>query len=201
MVFRGSVRHEAFNQNYFFLLDRRPTPTNSPARLVPVPPPAGMPLHTPAPLERSPPVGLHISTARASLHAAAACQPGQPSFPRSVRPRARAPNKPLDFPHTRALARKLQPHTVILLPRNLATYSVRARASSLQPIPPAPSCFILLPYARRHTHTLRSLAPPLSCTLRDNPSLPHTRALQHSRLPYATLAHTRSLLTATLRSP
>ena len=66
--------------------------------------------------------------------------------------------------------------------------------------PPAPS-YLLLPYARRHTHTLRSLAPPLSCTLRDNPSLPHTRALQHSRLPYATLAHTRSLLTAALRSP
>ena len=189
MVFRGSVRHEAFNQNYFFLpVDNAfPPPTPRP------PPNSRSTRRSTARRYASPHTGsthrprsnaalLSASTARASLHAAA-CQPGQPSFPRSVRPRARAPNKPLDFPHTRALARKLQPHTVILLPRNLATYSVRARASSLQPIPPAPSCFILLPYARRHTHTLRSLAPPLSCTLRDNPSLsPHARSSSSAQL-------------------
>ena len=136
----------------------RPTP---PARLVPVPPPAGMPLHTPAPLERSPPVGLHISTARASLHAAAACQPGQPSFPRSVRPRTRALQAPGLPSHTR----------------------VCARASSLQPIPPAPSCLLLdsLTHARvcarqlPPTHTASSLLlTPRLCTLRDNHSLsPH----------------------------
>ena len=97
----------------------RPTP---PARLVPVPPPAGMPLHTPAPLERSPPVGLHISTARASLHAAAACQPGQPSFPRSVRPRSTRTTSPwTSLTHARVCARQLPPtHTassLLLTPR------------------------------------------------------------------------------------
>ena len=134
----------------------RPTP---PARLVPVPPPAGMPLHTPRP--RSNAALLSASTARASLHAAAACQPGQPSFPRSVRPRTRALQAPGLPSHTR----------------------VCARASSLQPIPPAPSCLLLdsLTHARvcarqlPPTHTASSLLlTPRLCTLRDNHSLsPH----------------------------
>ena len=168
MVFRGSVRHEAFNQNYFFLpVDNAfPPPTPRP------PPNSRSTRRSTARRYASPHTGsthrprsnaalLSASTARASLHAAAACQPGQPSFPRSVRPRTRALQAPGLPSHTR----------------------VCARASSLQPIPPAPSCLLLdsLTHARvcarqlPPTHTASSLLlTPRLCTLRDNHSLsPH----------------------------
>ena len=82
----------------------------STTRLVPVPPPAGMPLHTPAPLKHSPPVGLHISTARASFHARL---PSGPALVPALCASANTASPSLPS-HTRA--RKLHPHTCLLLP-------------------------------------------------------------------------------------
>jgi len=157
VVFRGQsdVRcHEAFNQNSFFLLDRRPTPTNSPrsTRSGPTARRYASPHTGPARTQPScRPPHLHSSrfvTRRRRLPTGPALVPALCASAKH------AHYKPLDFPHTRACVRAPAPSNPY---RQLPpAYSeipshtrVCARASSLQPIPPAPSCLLLdcVPYA------------------------------------------------------
>jgi len=79
-----------------------------------------MPPHPHGPLDRISHVGIHISPARASLHAAACPRPRALCV--CVRD-ARAPTSPRTS-LTHARARASSTHTVILLPRSLATSSV-----------------------------------------------------------------------------